>query len=495
MRIARSFLAIIVTATVIWTGCGGSSTSADSPGGAGTEASGRAGQAVAGFTQGHAGSGPAGSCLAVGDACQGGTECCSGACDANAGCVSNLTQCAGPGASCSASTDCCSSSCVGGTCSAEQCVSDGKACTESDACCSGSCSDDQTCTALNDRCKTGGNECASNGDCCSGLCDDSQHCQLSSSFCIQPGDSCSRDGDCCTANCSIADGHTLGVCAAPPKGPAYCDKVDGMLCNGCGDCCSRLCAPGPSGVSICQPASGCHVTGDLCTQDTDCCGGDATSGLPGAGNGRCQIEAGAKVGICTNPVNGGKNACNPEGNVCHYLADQGYACNSSSARSDCCGPETPKALMCKLDALGVPRCLGIGECHERGDVCASAADCCNHVPCVPDGKGALHCLDDGACVPSGGSCTINGDCCPGGLCHREPGSTVGSCTSSGPPPNGSGGAGSGGGSSSGGASTAGNGGSAGTPAVCAQYGQICGQDADCCNDVPCTAGICAVTVK
>jgi hypothetical protein len=516
MRIARSFLAITLTATVIWTGCGGSSKSGGDPGvaaSAGTDANGGAGQGMAGLDPGRAGgangssagNAPGSNCLAVGDACQGGTECCSGACDPNSGCVSNLTQCAGADAACSAATDCCSLSCVSGKCSVDQCVSDGQACTENDACCSGSCGDDEKCIALNDSCKTGGNECADNGDCCSGLCDDTKHCKLNSSFCIQPGDSCSRDGDCCTATCAIEDGHTVGVCAEPPKGPAYCDKVDGMLCNGCGDCCSRLCAPGPSGVSICQPASGCHVTGDLCKQDTDCCGGDPDSGLPGAGNGSCHIEPGAKIGICSNPENGGNNACNPEGNVCHYLADAGYACTSSSARSNCCGPETPKALMCKLDALGVPRCLGVGECHEAGDVCASAADCCNNVPCVPDGKGALRCLDD-VCVPSGGSCTINGDCCPGGLCHREPGSTIGSCTSSGPPPTGGAGSGSGGGSnggasngggSNGGASNGGSSGTAGTPpvTVCSQYGQICSEDGDCCNGVPCTSGICAVVVK
>jgi hypothetical protein len=396
---------------------------------------------------------------------------------------------------------------VNGQCSTDQCVSDGQACTSNDACCSGNCGADNTCVALNDSCKTGGNECAQNQDCCSGLCDDSKHCKLSSSFCIQPGDSCSRDSDCCTATCTIADGHTVGVCADPPKGPAYCSKVDGMLCNGCGDCCSRLCAPGPSGVDICQPASGCHVTGDLCKQDSDCCGGDPNSGLPGAGNGHCAIAAGAKIGICSNPVNGGNNACNPEGNVCHYLADQGYACNSSSARSDCCGPETPKSLMCKLDALGVPRCLGVGDCHARGDVCASAADCCDNVPCVPDGNGALRCLTDGACVPSGGSCTINGDCCPGGLCHREPGSTVGSCTSSAPPPppagsGGSGNAGSssggsstGGSSSDAGSSTGGTAGTAGTPTACSEYGQLCDTDGDCCNGIPCTNGICVVVVK
>src|SRR6478609_8210481 len=97
--------------------------------------------------------------------------------------------------------------------------------------------------------------------------------------------------------------------------------------------------------------------------------------------------------------------------------------------------------------------------------------------------GALRCLDDGACVPKGGSCTINGDCCPGGLCHRDPGSTVGSCTTSTPPPTGSAGSGNAGssnggsengGSGTGGSSNAGTGGTAGTPGVCSEYGQICG---------------------
>lgn len=485
MRIARSIAVLFIATTALWTGCGGGS-SITSGGGAGTAAAGPDGggsASLAGFNPGGT-TGASNSCHAVGDACQGGPECCSGVCDPSAGCVSSITTCATSGQACKAGTDCCSLSCVGDTCSA-QCTSDGQACTGNDSCCSGICGADQTCTPLNDSCKTSGNECSGNGDCCSGLCDASKHCALGGSFCIQPGDVCARDGDCCTANCVIDAGHSVGACAAPPKGPAYCTKVDGMLCSGCGDCCSRLCAPGPSGVSICQPASGCHVTGDLCLKDTDCCGGDATTGLPGAGNGSCHLDAGAKIGICTNPVNGGKNACNPEGNVCHYLADPGYACTSSSARSDCCGPDTPKWQMCHLDALGVPRCLGVGTtCHAAGDACASAADCCDRAPCVPDDQGALRCLA-GACVPTGGSCTINGDCCPGGVCNRPPGSTVGSCATTG-------GGGSGAGGSSG---TAGSSGVGGAPLACAEYGQICTQLGDCCNGVPCTAGLCVYPIK
>lgn len=248
-----------------------------------------------------------------------------------------------------------------------------------------------------------------------------------------------------------------------------------MLCNGCGDCCSRLCAPGPSGVSICQPASGCHVTGDLCKSDLDCCGGDPNSGLPGAGNGKCQLDASGKIGLCINPSNGGGGACNPEGNVCHYLADASYTCSSSSARADCCGEENPKWKMCKLDALGVPRCMGSGECKATGESCALSANCCDNRPCVPDADGTRHCAAE-VCVPGGGSCTINADCCPGGLCNRAPGSTTGTCTTI--PTDGSGGAGGTGGGS-----------------TCAEYGQQCGVDGDCCNDVPCTGGICTYIVK
>jgi hypothetical protein len=31
--------------------------------------------------------------------------------------------------------------------------------------------------------------------------------------------------------------------------------------------------------------------------------------------------------------------------------------------------------------------------------------------------------------------------------------------------------------------------------VCSLYGQICSQDSDCCNGIPCTGGICVELVK
>jgi hypothetical protein len=112
-------------------------------------------------------------------------------------------------------------------------------------------------------------------------------------------------------------------------------------------------------------------------------------------------------------------------------------------------------------------------------------DCCNSLPCVPDQNGVLRCLppNDGGptCVPVGGTCTINGDCCPGSECIREPGSTQGICGTSTPP-------GTGGSPGTGGAGGQGTG---GTP-PCSEYGQICSTRADCCNNVPCTLGMCVI---
>jgi hypothetical protein len=181
-------------------------------------------------------------------------------------------------------------------------------------------------------------------------------------------------------------------------------------------------------VKVCQPASGCHVNGDLCRKTSDCCGAAGT-GLPGDGNVTCEIDPGNVIGICRNP-----RSCNPEGNVCHY---QNYACSISSARNDCCAA-VGNSGVCQLDALGVPRCYGLGECRKAGETCASAADCCGGVPCVPDAMGQLRCLEGSdagpVCRKPGESCTINGDCCTGYICLTPAGSTQGTCGIYTPPP-------------------------------------------------------------
>jgi hypothetical protein len=360
------------------------------------------------------------------------------------------------------------------------------------------------CAPLNQACSTAGNSCGTDTDCCSGKCGADKTCTLGASYCIQPGDVCARNNDCCTGVCTIAAGKKVGTCNEQPEGPANCTGVDGVLCGDCGDCCSRLCAPfGPTGVKICQPANGCHVTGDLCRKDTDCCGGTLDDTLPGYGNVHCDKEAGAEVGLCRSPMSGPGpgGACSPQGNVCHF---KDYACSVSEARANCCGGLGAKGGVCQLDPLGIPRCNGLGdECRDAGETCASTDDCCNNIPCVPDANGQLRC-GSGTCQKSGDSCTINGDCCPGTICITLPGSTVGTCGGGGGGTGGTGGGGTGG-SGNGGSGTAGNGGTGGanggtggnanggtggTSTSCSEYGQICKVGGDCCNGVPCTLGVC-----
>jgi hypothetical protein len=433
-----------------------------------------------GAGNGNVGEGGVGGnlCSGVGAVCVQSAECCSENCDPETNRCLTSAMCRAAGGDCEQPTDCCTLQCgADGKCSADACVSDDQACETNEECCSGVCLDG-ACGALNPSCKTAGNACQSGEDCCSKTCGENGTCTLGVSYCIQPGDVCARDNDCCTGDCTVPEGATLGLCADPPAGSAFCKGVDGVLCSDCGDCCSRLCAPfGPTGAKICQPANGCRVTGDLCRRDEDCCGGTDDETLPGYGNVICEKEAGKEIGLCRNPSNGDSpgGACNPQGNVCHY---KNYECNISSARANCCGGLGAKGGVCQLDPLGIPRCNGLGdECRLEGETCASTDDCCDERPCVPDAQGNLRCGGD-QCQRSGDTCTVNADCCPGSTCVRAPGALTGTCGGGDDPPGGVGGA-----------PSTGEGGNGNTPG-CSEYGQLCDGAADCCNSVPCTNGLC-----
>ena len=388
---------------------------------------------AAGMGAGGDQSPPDPECTGFGLLCEADGDCCSDACDpVSHTCSSAIDECKPAGEMCDGGTDCCTFHCVNGLCSDQACISDNQACEADVECCGGKCVD-LLCQPLNPLCATAGNDCSDSGDCCSQLCADDGKCSLGASFCIQPGDACVRNPDCCSGECNIAEGALVGTCAVPPSASTFCSGVDGVICNDCGDCCSRLCAPyGDSGVKVCQPVSGCHSTGDLCRTDEDCCGGRIDEELPGYSNGQCEIEPGRAIGICRNPVNGEENpagACSPQGNVCHF---KDYACGVSSARANCCDGLGANGT-CKLDPLGVPRCDGLGDdCREVGETCASSGDCCpdpvtgEYPPCVPDENGVLRCGAD-ECVPSGDDCTIDADCCAPLMCVRAPGATSGTC--------------------------------------------------------------------
>jgi hypothetical protein len=386
------------------------------------------------------------------------------------------------GAGCSINGDCCSGDCSGGTCTYPACTSDGVGCAVNGDCCSQSCTGGK-CAALNTTCSTLGNGCTANAQCCSALCSGGT-CQASS-FCGQSGDACATGADCCTGSCTVASGKTLGTCSAtPPAGPANCGMVDGVLCGGTGPdggivyidsglpqcgggCCSRACAPfGPTGVLVCQPASGCHVVGDLCTSDGDCCG---SAGLPG-GSGMavtCVIGSPGALGVCRLP-----SGCKPDGDVCKLKT---MSCNSSC---DCCAGNCETMDTCKQDNVGVPRCAP-AQCASAGSACASSASCCNGAPCVPnpvDGGAPRYMCSATQCVAACGGCSNNADCCPGTSCVTAPGSAQGVCGPCGGTPPGD-------------AGTAPPPPDAGSGS-CALYGQVCATTADCCGGVPCTGGRC-----
>jgi hypothetical protein len=381
-------------------------------------------------------------------------------------------NCTPLGNTCKVASDCCSGNCANGACQPPPCTADNQACTTNAQCCGGTCGSNGTCTPLNTSCKTLGNPCTSGGQCCSSFCANGICSQPS--YCGQNGDVCASGSDCCGGVCTKQQNQTLGICGQPNSGGC---TIDGMLCGGSGtdggavytdgglpqcggNCCSRDCAPwGATKVLICQPASGCHPVGDICTSNNDCCGG-LNGGKKDAGVTTC-VKNG-NVGVCSNPT-----GCKPNGDICRLQANQ---CN---ATDDCCSGNVQQNDTCKQDNLGVPRCSYAGDAGcipvDAGTQCASSADCCNLDPCVPDGDGGFTCYP-GVCVPISGNCTTDGDCCPGGHCYGNkcyPNTPDGGTVDSGTPDAG----------------------------PCSLYGQTCTTSSDCCNNIPCTNGRCEIPVN
>jgi hypothetical protein len=404
-------------------------------------------------------SGP--ECTLLGEACTDSNACCSSNCDPTAGICSRVPgTCGAADESCQTGPDCCSLSCIDGECSGDQCTSEGASCDEDGECCGGLCTDGK-CAPLNPTCKSAGNTCSANGECCGGYCKDGL-CNVAVSFCTQIGDVCTADNECCGGLCQIPNGGSLGTCqmitSPGGTGCAGAGSLCGMgasydggplpICGG--ECCSRACYPyGPTGATICQPPSGCRPTGELCANDSDCCGGPGTPDHD-VSNAMCRKDPGMNIGRCDNG-----NSCSPAGAICRLQSD---SCN---ANANCCAGNVLQFDTCHKDSLGIPRCGdddGGMECtFTPGMVCASSADCCGN-PCVPTPGEEFGFTCASNCVPSSGGCTTDADCCSGLPCILEPGSSSGVCGS--------------------------------TPGSCVLYGQSCDATNMCCNDVPCTNGFC-----
>ncbi|HTM44161.1 MAG TPA: hypothetical protein VL137_04355, partial [Polyangiaceae bacterium] len=263
----------------VGTGDSGTTDGAINPGGNGPGGNGADGGGVGTVN-------PA-TCHDVAGSCTSNGQCCSGACDpTNHVCIKTPGVCLGAGEVCSAGTDCCTFACVGGKCGSQQCTADGENCSTDDECCGGTCGAGGTCTPLSGACNTSGNPCNNHSDCCSNYCLDGL-CSTPS-YCTQSGDTCSTDQQCCAGLCQKAQGASLGLCGLVPASGAGSCLSAGEVCSGgatydgmsslptCGgECCSKACFPyGPTGVLICQPPSGCHPTGEICTDDVDCCGSE-----------------------------------------------------------------------------------------------------------------------------------------------------------------------------------------------------------------------------
>ena len=437
-------------------------------------------------------------CKMLADSCSSNGECCSDNCDLTAG-VCAVPRCKVAGDLCTTGNECCTFVCDGtGHCGSTQCISDNMACSSDSSCCGGKCSTPtdgapRTCVPLNTTCKTSGNTCLNNTDCCSSYCNGG-FCSSTPSFCTQTGDVCSTDAECCGGICTIAVGATLGnssVATAPGAGGC---TVAGEVCSAVvndagvavdggsiacgGNCCSRSCAPyGPTGVDVCQYPSGCRPVGEICREDGDCCG-SATD--PGGSKGDSFCSKGtladggiADVGRCEQGT-----GCQAAGTVCRL------ATTSCNASDNCCngsgGPDVQThPYLCQQDDVGIPRCTQVGSCADAGSKaglpCSTSADCCG-LACVPtnvtDGGAPFIC--GGSCQAAGSTCSTNADCCPGLPCVLPPGGSSGTCGGALLPD---------GGLSDGGSINLDGG-------TCALYGQECEAGADCCDNVPCTAGRC-----
>ncbi len=353
------------------------------------------------------------------------------------------------GYACQQDSDCCSLHCSHGSCQRPVCASDYGPCTHDSECCSGSCYDHVECApaAYASFCQPLGQACGKNSECCSMVCLEGVCAQ--GSFCGQYGDVCVKATDCCGGVCDWTHSagafgrclalNTQSVCGAQFEGIACGVSFDGgALCGG--GCCSHACAPwGPLQNPICQPPSGCRPVGDLCNEDSDCCGGGGIQVC----NRLSTPDAGP--GVCSNPT-----GCKPNGDVCNLTG----SCN---ATAKCCAGSISDA--CRQDNAGVPRCshsIDGGSCVPASASCSSSADCCDG-PCVP-ADGGFACWAS-ACVSAPGPCTRDADCCVGAMCYIAGGELTGTCR-------------------------------ARTDGTCALYGQSCTNSSECCGATPCTGGRC-----
>jgi hypothetical protein len=390
-------------------------------------------------------------CTSLGEACETTAECCTGTCAVGAGSQKTCLDedlCAADG-SCDRAADCCSLSCQDGTCrnDGSLCAVSGSECGQNSDCCSNIC-DVDTCVAIGGGCSTFGESCSSegyDGGCCSKYCrnfgsEESPDLRCDrSSVCGARGEICSDASDCCSGVC---DGNRC-----PTQNEVGQKLFAGEPCQKDSDCASYACASSrPGAPKTCQFLGGCRPTGEICSEDWQCCSqhhltSPECSEEAGYGQGTgCVDHAVEGLATCsdqtaqTGPKEVGEICFDTEGNTVHM----------------CCGE-------CEPSLSGVWRCAGadgFGECRGNGELCSAADQCCSGI-CRPVETESGTQLQCGACVLDGGLCTTGADCC-GFVC------TDGVCEET-------------------------------TDPVCLPLGASCTESAECCSEL-CFDGSCSTFI-
>ncbi|WP_434042573.1 MULTISPECIES: hypothetical protein [Sorangium] len=188
--------------------------------------------------------------------------------------------------------------------------------------------------------------------------------------------------------------------------------VEGEVCSSNADCCSNLCADGGDGVLVCVAQGACDPVGEACSGPSQCCSNACIEIAPGAAF--CQSIGGCKpIGeLCTDDAqcctencqtepNGVKKCgqppnCRPPGEIC----DESFG--------ECC-PGVPQGkLLCFAGSFGVLRCQE-PCCALAEAACESDDDCCSRRCNVDTGR----CENGFACKIYSEACEADADCCSG----------------------------------------------------------------------------------
>ena len=375
--------------------------------------------------------------------CGSGRVCCDGQCQSG---------------NCCDEGDCQDRACQSKTCTGNRCqytamngaaCDDDDPCTVEDTCQSGACSGRaKDCSAQADPCNDG--VCrASDGQCVKRPKDNGTACSDNDS--CTTGDSC-QNGACrpgAGVDCrSLNDDCNDGVCRQSDGQCVKEPKDDGTACGAGGECVAgsceatcralnatcnpnnnRCCQDEPT---ICEPlnpncyASGdeqdprcCHLTGDSCDDDCECCAGRFCEG------GACCSHTGSPCetadeccsGFTTLDCVSGRCCveesfpCEEEGDCCTGFCGPNNECQAclnlrQSCDSDlnqCC--QTGGRTICAQSFdFNDANC-----CRPLGGACEGSQDCC-------DGQRST-CTNGRCCLGEDATCTASSQCCPGFSCR------------------------------------------------------------------------------